>query len=429
MSGFCRSVFVVLLWAGISTGTWGQTARSPFTTFGIGDNYSSSLATNQGMGGTGVAQPQYWYLNNQNPALLVFNNLTVFQAGIQVENRTLRGDTASERSRGGNMNYLATAFPIKPGKWYTSIGLMPLTSVNFEFLNEDFVTNSAGAVVDTLTTRESGAGGLANVYWSNGIRLSPDFSIGLKAAYVFGSMANTYSNQLFVPGQLYNTTINIEEKTIVRDFQFTGGFSFSKDSLGRKQDKRLSVGLTYTFNTELSARKNDFIYRTNTTGTDTIESYTIANQPGTITLPESFTIGIAYARGLRWSVSAEYSARNYSKFRSINSDDEGLGVSWRAATGFEITPDPAATEKLLKKTTYRTGLSYEKLPFFANGNEVKDFGINFGFSFPAGRSSLDLAFKVGKRGDRKVNLLEENYFKVYFGITFNDQWFVKRKFD
>jgi hypothetical protein len=28
------------------------------------------------------------------------------------------------------------------------------------------------------------------------------------------------------------------------------------------------------------------------------------------------------------------------------------------------------------------------------------------------------------------NLLEENYFRVYFGVTFNDRfWFIKRKFD
>ena len=75
------------------------------------------------------------------------------------------------------------------------------------------------------------------------------------------------------------------------------------------------------------------------------------------------------------------------------------------------------------------GLSLEKYPFLANNKEVKDFGINFGLSLPAGRSSLDFAFKVGKRGNRSENILEENYYKVYFGITFNDQWFIKRKWN
>jgi hypothetical protein len=94
-----------------------------------------------------------------------------------------------------------------------------------------------------------------------------------------------------------------------------------------------------------------------------------------------------------------------------------------------MTPDPFATENYLKVWTYRLGVSMEQAPFLANGKPVKDLGINFGFSLPAGRSSLDFAFKYGKRGNKSDNLLEENYFKIYFGITFNDQWFIKRKFD
>jgi hypothetical protein len=74
-------------------------------------------------------------------------------------------------------------------------------------------------------------------------------------------------------------------------------------------------------------------------------------------------------------------------------------------------------------------LSYEQLPFFANGNKVNDFGINFGLSLPTGRSSIDLAFKTGSRGTTADNKLKENYFKVFVGLTLNDQWFVKRKFD
>jgi hypothetical protein len=80
--------------------------------------------------------------------------------------------------------------------------------------------------------------------------------------------------------------------------------------------------------------------------------------------------------------------------------------------------------------TYRTGVSYDKYPYLINGSMVKDFGINFGFSMPVARySSLDFAFKVGKRGNLQDNTIEENYFKIYFGMTFNDQWFIKRRFD
>jgi hypothetical protein len=57
-------------------------------------------------------------------------------------------------------------------------------------------------------------------------------------------------------------------------------------------------------------------------------------------------------------------------------------------------------------------------------------GGTFGFSFPVGRAStVDLGIRIGKRGALPQSSIEENYFRVYFGITFNDQWFNKRKFD
>src|SRR5690606_39865829 len=69
------------------------------------------------------------------------------------------------------------------------------------------------------------------------------------------------------------------------------------------------------------------------------------------------------------------------------------------STGGEFTPDPLS-DNYLKRITYRAGIHYENAPFLINNNQLRDFGINFGFSMPAGRSSLDFAFSTGKRGDR-----------------------------
>jgi hypothetical protein len=64
------------------------------------------------------------------------------------------------------------------------------------------------------------------------------------------------------------------------------------------------------------------------------------------------------------------------------------------------------------------------------GNQVNDFGVNFGVSLPVGRiSTIDFSVKIGNRGSIVKNTIEENYFKIYLGMTFNDNWFIKRKFD
>ena len=404
----------------------GQAARSPYTSFGIGEPYGNALINQQGMAGVGVAQPEFWFINNQNPALLVYNSVySGFQAGIIAERRHISGDTLSETSKGGNMNYLVTAFPVIPSRWTTSAGLMPYTSVNYKMQYKDDIVGST----EQVNVIEEGSGGLTQLYWANGVRLTKEIAIGLKASYIFSSIVNTYKNQLVNSTEPVNYLAAIEEKSYVRDFAFGSGISFSKDSLFNKHRYRLSIGAVYNFATDLAARKTNRLYRTNTLGDTTDVTVLPTSLSGSFSIPYSLTGGIALSRGLDWSIAAEFSYQDWSAFRNINGQNDALEQAWRMAIGGELTPDQFATENYFKRWTYRAGVSMEQAPFLANGNAVKDVGINFGFSLPAGRSSLDFAFKYGKRGNRTENLLAEDYFKVYFGITFNDQWFIKRKFN
>lgn len=404
----------------------GQAAPSPFTDFGIGDAYGNGLIHNQGAGGIGVSHPQYWHLNNQNPALLVFNPLTVFEIGTIYESRTLKGDTINEKNDGGNLSYLAVAFPIKINRWTTSAGLMPYTHLSYNLRYTQEVKNQFGQVVDTVATLQSATGGLTQLYWSNGVRVAKYMSVGLKATYIFGPLDNVYSNVLDKGATPY--VINVEEKTNVNGFNFGLGFSYSQDSLGRRNDSRFSVGAVYTFGKDLKAKLNRQTIRT-TLSEDTLERYSLSVVNGKLHLPASFTAGVSYSKGAKWMLGTEFFFQDWKSFKSVNKDDEGLGQSWRFSFGGEYTIDPNTVDNYLKRITFRAGLNLERYPFLANNKPVNDFGINFGFTLPAGRSNVNLAFKYGKRGNKNENILEESYFKIFFGLTFNDQWFIKRKFD
>jgi hypothetical protein len=405
-----------------------QAVRSPFTTFGIGEPYGNALIQSQGMGGVGVSQPQYWYINNQNPALLIHNTVTAFQAGVVGESRTLKGDTINETVRGGNLNYLATAFPVKVSKWSTSLGLMPYTAVNYAIQYFDYATNSQNQVVDTLLATESGSGGLTQFYWSNGVRLTRQLSVGLKAAYLFGPIETNFRNRTTNNEQNLPFIVEVKEKITAKDFLFTAGLAYSIDSVGSRNRYRLSMGGTYSFATDVKASHRSEILLKTLNGS-VIGGDTLLTNGGSLKIPGSLTFGVSFSRRGIWSIGTEVTYQDWTSYRNVAEDGERLEESYRVALGGEITPDALAGENYLKRVTYRVGLVYEKYPFVVNGNPVNDFGINFGFSLPAGRSSLDLAFKVGKRGDRAENLLGESYFKVYFGLTFNDQWFIRRKFD
>lgn len=432
MSIFNKYLCSALLSVVILQESKGQAAGSPFSTFGIGEYYGNALIHNQGMGGVGLSNPQFWYLNNQNPALLVYNNFTVFEAGIIGESRTVRAETTSERTRSGNLNYLAVAFPIRPRnypakmqRWTTSLGLMPFTNVDYGLEYTDDVIGNGSPI----TVTEEGSGGLTQFYWSNGVRITRELAVGLKASYLFGSLVNDFTASLNETSQPVPYRISMNEKTYITDFSFSAGISFSKDSLWRGNDYRLSFGAIYGFGSDLKARRTDKFLRQTLSG-DLIDSVTLATLHGNLYIPQEFGLGISLAKRSKWSVGADIRYQDWSAFRSINSEDEeGLVKSWSAAIGGELTPDAFAVKNYLNRITYRAGLSYETSPFLANGQEVRDFGINFGFSLPTGRSSIDLAFKAGKRGNRSENILEENYFKLYFGLTLNEQWFIKRKFD
>ncbi len=400
-----------------------QVASSPFSKFGIGDIYSNGIAQNQGMGGIGISNPSASYLNNQNPALLVFNRITVFQGGLQFENRTATDGINTQSFGSGNMNYLAMAFPVLPdGKWTTSIGLTPYSHVNYNISYSDVASGSTAPI----NRQETGTGGINQFYWSNGLTINKYFSVGVKASYMFGSIIT----------QDYNNFVNAVgsfSSVYVRDYfhglNFSGGISFHKDSLFKK-NYRLNIGVVYSLKSDLNTQHFSR-FQLNSVSGAIIDSATIDNNiGGRMNLPKNVGVGVSFGKVDKWTAGADFT---YLDFRTFNGFTNSMGIptiGFRSGIGIEYTPDLMDYSSYLSRVTYRVGAGYEKSPYLINGNSLMDWGGTFGFSLPVGGwSTVDLGFKVGKRGVVSKNLIEENYFRVYFAITFNDRWFIKRRFD
>ncbi|HMJ69937.1 MAG TPA: hypothetical protein VK508_13625 [Cyclobacteriaceae bacterium] len=415
-----------LLIASSITTAFGQAARSPFSAFGIGEYYGNATAHSQGMAGVGISNPQYLYLNNLNPALLVFNGqngITTFQAGILGERRTVRDETNKETSKAGNLNYMILAFPIKSGKWVTSIGMMPYTAMRYRFAYNEPIPGTT----DSVSFQETGTGGINQVAWSNGIALHRYVSVGAKASYLYSTIENNFSNtvnlsqtQLFIP--------QINQRFYYRGFAFTGALSIHIDSLFNN-NYRLNFGAVYDLKTGLNTDYQQTLTRLDptglTNGTDTLVTAT-----GTTTIPSILSAGLSFGKGLQWVFAVDARMTDYRKFGFFENQQSATTKGYRVAAGFELTPNPNSLSSYLKVITYRTGVSFEEYPYLINGNALRDFGTNFGLSLPVARGcSVDLAGRWGKRGNIETNTIEETYFKIYFGVTFNDRWFIKRRFD
>lgn len=407
----------------------GQAARSPFSAFGYGDYYGDALVNNQGMAGTGVGNPQVWFFNNQNPALSINNRFAVFQAGIIAENKRIYSDTIRGDSRNGNLNYLLLGFPAWRNKtlgttnWAMGIGLMPYSNVNYDYQYVDTVGGSEVVYYDRAK------GGLNQFYWSNGFRLTKNLSVGIKTAVLFSSIISDYSNQVNEPNQTIRFIPNIHELQRVSGIRYTPGMSYKIDSIKNKYT--FTFGATWEIKSTLNAETDQILEKSDQTGTILFSDTLAFNEKGQAVFPDRISAGLSFGRLDKWVVATDFTYTSYGASSAILGRDEfPVQNGYRFSLGGELTPDVRSLGSYLKRVTYRAGFSSENGSYHVNGNGVKDFGINFGFSFPVNRiSSLDVAFRTGKRGSEQLNGIEENYFKIYFGVTFNDQWFIKRRFD
>jgi hypothetical protein len=407
----------------------GQAARSPFSAFGYGDYFGDALVNNQGMGGTGVGNPQIWFFNNQNPALAINNRFSVFQAGIIAESKRIYSDTIRGESRNGNLNYLLLGFPAWRNKikgtvnWAMGIGLMPYSNVNYDYQYKDIVGGTEVIYYDRAT------GGFNQFYWSNGFRINNNLSVGLKTAVLFSSIISDYSNAINDPNQPVPFIPNIHELQRVNGFRYTPGVAYKIDSIRNKYT--LNFGATWELKSRLTSETDQLLEKRDQAGNILFSDTLAFGEKGVAEFPDRISAGLSLGRIDKWMIAADFTYTSFgASTASLGSDRVPVKNGYRFAVGGELTPDIRSLGSYLKRITYRAGFSSENGSYLVNGNAVKDFGINFGFSFPVNRiSSLDVAFRTGKRGSEKLNGIEENYFKIYFGVTFNDQWFIKRRFD
>ena len=129
-------------------------------------------------------------------------------------------------------------------------------------------------------------------------------------------------------------------------------------------------------------------------------------------------------------VGVDYSGGQWSDFRSYGIADS-LGNSSRIAVGSEFTPNAASLYNYLQRITYRLGFYYGTDYVKLRGTDLNYYAVTAGASLPFKRSPdrLHLGVELGKRGTEVNGLIRENFFRFSLGISLNDRWFVKRKYD
>jgi len=381
------------------------------------------MTHNMGMGEVGIGLPTLLSINSMNPALLTANTLSVFDIAIQGESRTITNELNSQKAGTAGYKNLSFAFPVIPGKWTTNFGISPFSSVSYNLNSFVPIENST----DSTYIEAEGNGGLTEVNFSNGIRIFKGLSVGVKSSFVFGFTENTTTTYLL--GSLSQFPTSVIEKTNYKDLIFGFGLSYGK-RIG-KSDHSLGFGITYDLAKDLTGKRLVRFEAIAPSG-GVIIGDTLQHRSDTsaFQLPSKIGIGISWIKDNFISIGIDLTRSNWVSDAGFGNDGEVYRPAYSAGIGIEITPKYDDVNSYISRIRYRLGFSYEQMPYVVNGTNINDLGINFGWSLPIrGVSSLNMAFKFGKRGTTDNNLVKENYIKFAIGATINDRWFVRRKYN
>ena len=402
----------------------GQTITSPYSQFGIGELISDSLPSNEGMSDLGVGMPAEGSVNIVNPSFLVDSPFTNFQLGFKADFRSYVSEFVSDgKDQALGLRILGLTIPIFKNLWTTNLSLLPYSAVEY-----DLVTENPFEGGDVFNSSE-GSGGISQVKFSNGVRISERISLGLSAAFLFGTIERAYSTTVRVEDVFDPYVLRRTQETTLANRNILVSMSAGyKHPLGGED--HLNFGVVYGFKNDLDGEGETRWQRLNITGTRllTDEVAPTGALGESFSIPGNLGIGFSFVRVNNFGVGVDLRFRNW-KGDSIT-EQVGLRDVFHVNAGGYFLPDSNKSASYLKRVVYRFGVGYSQLPYVINDQNINELGLSAGFSFPIyGLSSLETTFRFGLRGTVEEGLIEENYFQTVFSVNINEIWFVKPRYD
>jgi len=395
---------------------------SPYSYFGVGDLRAGSTIENQMMGGLSLYTDSI-HISLKNPAGYGKLRLTTYTAGLSHKEISLNSFTEQEKTSVTNLEYLAIGFPLSK-KISAGLGLRPFSSVGYDVLQETMDPSG-----NDVTNLYSGSGGINQVFLSLGFEVAKNLNLGVSLNYNFGTLENEKVQQ--VDGLQFGTRET--QTSNVGGYDFVYGLTFSP-----KISEKHTLFTSAVINTQvnlLSENAQTIGSFSQSTGA-TIEELDVDLQAQglrntELKIPTIATFGLGYGEDKKWFLGAEYSFQQLSSFenRFLKIQNQEYTDASSYAIGGYYVPDYTSFGSYFKRVTYRAGLRYDYTGIVVNEKEIQNFGITFGLGLPLGGSfsNLNLGFEWGKRGTTAADLIEEKYFRINVGLSFNDRWFQKRK--
>jgi len=410
-----------------------QGTSSPYSFYGIGDVRFRGTIENRSMAGMGTV-PDSIHLNIQNPAMYSNLKLTNFSIGGTFAATKLITNEQNEKAQRTTLDYLAVGLPLK--KFGIGFGLIPYSSVGYNI--------QSSTIDNTIQTINyyKGNGSLNKVFVGLGFQISKKLSFGVDAQYNFGKITTSNIDLRYVNVATNGTPIyeQVQYGSIEANTSSASGINFNTGlSFKSKFNKDISIFSSVTYSPEATLKFNNtrnigLVQGANGINILGVGEPTVIDVPNTkIKLPSKFTIGLGIGNTKKWTIGSEVTFQNNSNFG--NRFNDITNVSYENATRYTLggyyIPNYNSFSSYFKRVVYRGGFRYENTGLIIENKSIQDAALTLGLGMPLRGtfSNLNIGFEVGNRGTKASGLVREHYMNFSIGLSLNDKWFQKRKFN
>ncbi|HLG02535.1 MAG TPA: hypothetical protein VI731_03005 [Bacteroidia bacterium] len=302
-----------------------------------------------------------------------------------------------------------------------------------------------------------------------------NISVGVNSSWLFGTLSNVRRDVF--PDSLNTFNTKISKSTTLRDFYLNYGIQYTfraRKSLNpeyvsmadstvlskswfkgefvyrtksgtdtadlwvKKPGVRITYGLTFSLPTDVNAYSDLLAATYKQVGTrenirDTIAIY--SEIPTRLTLPAMVGFGVSLKKDNKWMLQADWMTQLW-KQSAFGGENLGLKNSMRITGGIQYQPKAMGTGKFFGVTQYRIGARYYKTYLEIKGTQLTETSgvLSFSFQLPTRPKQFEpvsrgtLSFEYGFRGTTANQLIREDFIRVTVGISINDRWFQRYKY-
>ena len=396
--------------------------NSPYSRYGLGDRESIGYAKSQAMGGVAYGLRDKNTINGVNPASFTSQDSLSFILDMAFRGRYVVSQSEKDGSHADpsvSVHHIAIQFPLLH-YFGVAVGFQPFSQMGYNVTR--FETDpKLLSKIGNIRYHHHGNGGLSEAFLGFAFAPHRSISLGISARYLFGSL--NYTQDLYVPNHPLYSDLRYDDRLVLRGIGFTGGLQLVLPF----QEGDLCLGATAEMIPLLEAERRLEVKQVYLGA-----SYDVAKN--FLTGTEKLTYPIKYGAGLfhktpKVSYGVDFSMQDWTAF-NLRSSQQKNGLSYNLNAGVQWIPNPADLRYYLKRVQYRFGVYYSQLPMRFDNNKINELGVTFGFGFPYRYSGsiFHTAFRMGMRGTTSYGLVRELCAEFVFGVSFNDIWFVKRKF-